>query len=850
MQRKLTESAQALVNLTAQLEASQLETAVKHGALEEALSEHKDRCSVLVHELEGQRQIEEELRTELAEVTGAHKRGPTKDPEAALNQVLKEVGVRDIFVTVPPRTGDSNDWAKSSTRHMATVLAGRGEGEDIELVAKALHRCGYLQRLEETELFQPVARRIAAGTIEELARHWTARHAVHIWDRLELSRSQMETLRHLLSFSYDAEADKYIPIPIWVNPFNETDYVSALKLTGRVLREREYLSIVDSLGIAVGENGRCERDVIKCTSLLYSNYAMALREEYSNERPAQPVLFLDGTGGALNRGITHAEMGCADFIAVGDSDAKQSRATLQPVALYAGSDHAQDQRDNLPLVFSGYNRLMSKGSLTRTVHGLEEEIPCSPMTAADMQGAKATYGMAESSHAVWCKCRRPQHLVFPDHPMETYEEMMAYIDEVGCVIKTHEELCSWAHYSPGVAKGARFTAFKCGCCGYAPKERQWRADLAAWHLLTDEEQEQRRRAHLDRGDEAQPQKQHYHQNLFQPPLPHHGMERAGVDNLHINSLNLFKHLFKYTIHDGLPDSKKKLVRAYCRAAGFYSYDAASDTEDPTKHWIGREVKRFIAEAHKHVPVLLQLAAAPIDSVPELEALRNAKGEEMMEEDDEYAPTEEEIEQEENEEPLMMQNALAWDNFIALIAETSRPWPQGAADTDDYRKGRALAYFNKMSVVGNDILRLKPEMLTWVPHIALFIVSRQMVTLGDPTRRSCDACESFGAMMKKTIKHTTCRRHITPESTEHKGKGKTKAWKQHFSKGFIEQAFARASVRESLQHGPENAPFLQRVDARRTRLGKASASRKAYASASVSMETIYELAKQRMVVEDD
>ena len=177
----------------------------------------------------------------------------------------------------------------------------------------------------------------------------------------------------------------------------------------------------------------------------------------------------------------------------------------------------------------------------------------------------------------------------------------------------------------------------------------------------------------------------------------------------------------------MPDSKKKLVREYCRAAGFYSYDAASDTEDPTKHWIGREVKRFISEAHKHLPVLLQLAAAPIDSVPELEALRNAKGEEVMEEDDEYSPTAEDVEQEEQEEPLMMQNAEAWDHFIDLVRETSRPWPQGAEDTDEYRKGRAVAYFNKMALVGKDLLRLKPEMLTWVPHVALFIVTRQMVS---------------------------------------------------------------------------------------------------------------------------
>ena len=44
-------------------------------------------------------------------------------------------------------------------------------------------------------------------------------------------------------------------------------------------------------------------------------------------------------------------------------------------------------------------------------------------------------------------------------------------------------------------------------------------------------------------------------------------------------------------------------------------------------------------------------------------------------------------------------------------------------------------------------------------LVLFIVPRQMVSLGDPTRRSCDACESFGAMVKKLIKHSTCRRRL-------------------------------------------------------------------------------------------
>ena len=73
--------------------------------------------------------------------------------------------------------------------------------------------------------------------------------------------------------------------------------------------------------------------------------------------------------------------------------------------------------------------------------------------------------------------------------------------------------------------------------------------------------------------------------------------------------------------------------------------------------------------------------------------------------------------------------------------------------------RALETFNLALPVCHDLKELKPTGITWVPHILLFIVPRQMVSLGDPSRRSCDACESFGAMVKKIIKHATCRRRI-------------------------------------------------------------------------------------------
>ena len=409
-------------------------------------------------------------------------------------------------------------------------------------------------------------------------------------------------------------------------------------------------------------------------------------------------------------------------------------------------------------------------------------------------------------------------------------------------------MCAWAHYSPGVAKGGAFTEFECSCCGYKPSEAQWRADVKAWHALSDEDQAARQAAHMDVGDELNSNLQHHHQVLYMPPLPHHGMERCGVDNLHLVYLNMFKHLFKYTVHEGLPESKKKLIAKYIADVGFYSYDAASLDDDPCSHWIGREVKRFIKEAHLHLPFILQIAAAPAEVVAEMAACANADGEQEMEDDDEYAPTDEQVAAEEALEPLMMENAARWDRFLAYVRAISAPWPQDEGDTDAYREGRALEAFNLGNAVAIDVHELKPAMLTWVPHIVSFIVPLQLVALGDATRRSCDACESFGAMAKKIIKHATCRRPLRVEPSAHKAKGAggcdTRRWKQTFKVGFIEQAFKRLCVRESLLHGEENAAYLQRADVRRTATGKATASRlKLDGSPVAPMPTVYQMAKE-------
>ena len=386
----------------------------------------------------------------------------------------------------------------------------------------------------------------------------------------------------------------------------------------------------------------------------------------------------------------------------------------------------------------------------------------------------------------------------------TYEEAEEFWECVGCEFKEEDFILASAHISKGCHNGGKFTKFTCPDfdCGYSPTAAEYYADKAAFDAMSDEEQKVARRAHVAGGA-------HWHCEKYMGMMTRGlGMQRYGADQLHLIYLNMFKHLFKYTVHEPLPDSKKKIVANYLKAAGFYSYDAADECDDPVKRWIGREVKRFLHEADQHLPFLLGLASADIDVCEETAECRNSSGDEAMDisSDDEFAPDDEEVCAEMSQESLLKTNSCKWDRFLGWTSAIETPWAKD--DTTLYRKFRALEYCNHARGCARDLLALKPTMASWVSHIACNIVPRQIVWFGDPSRRAADACESYGACCKKVIKHLTCRRTIS---------GK-------FGRGYIEQAFRRLSVRAKLLHGPENAPYLQRKDASLMKDGRKSAGK--------------------------
>jgi hypothetical protein len=140
-----------------------------------------------------------------------------------------------------------------------------------------------------------------------------------------------------------------------------TDSLSMTALVGRDGRERLFGRLAEEGEITVGDNGRCERDAARCAELMYSKFSGAMRSDLSPSRPARPILFFDGTGGSLGKGICHAEIGSADFT----GDCKQSRSTLEPLAMYTGNDHALPLRRNMEFSVASFNRLSTDGKLQR-----------------------------------------------------------------------------------------------------------------------------------------------------------------------------------------------------------------------------------------------------------------------------------------------------------------------------------------------------------------------------------------------------------------------------------------------------------------------------------------------------
>ena len=76
--------------------------------------------------------------------------------------------------------------------------------------------------------------------------------------------------------------------------------------------------------------------------------------------------------------------------------------------------------------------------------------------------------------------------------------------------------------------------------------------MVTFDALNDDEQKNERKIHRENGCLIYKWNRHYFSEKYMSPLLHLDLKDIGVDMLHLIYLNVFKHLFNYTIHQPMP----------------------------------------------------------------------------------------------------------------------------------------------------------------------------------------------------------------------------------------------------------------------------------------------------------
>eukprot|EP00966_Prymnesium_polylepis_P254098 5872156-Prymnesium_polylepis.2 len=153
--------------------------------------------------------------------------------------------------SLPPKAINSySDWNRN-----VRFLAAAMEGRNSEAIAAAHGRNEQIGTLLTTKLFSRDIKEVISDVLQIIQDHWSARHAVFLMSEVHLSRSEMDTLRHLLSFIYDHGKDVYERIVVWTNPADENDTLKAPTLASRYALEKERALVYGMCNAEESEDG-------------------------------------------------------------------------------------------------------------------------------------------------------------------------------------------------------------------------------------------------------------------------------------------------------------------------------------------------------------------------------------------------------------------------------------------------------------------------------------------------------------------------------------------------------------------------------------------------------------------
>ena len=459
-----------------------------------------------------------------------------EESRAELDGLCKQLGL-DTKKLPTSKLNGTHMLYQRNVRFVAAALKDR----DPLVIAAAADRNGQIDALLQTAQLQPKIKEVIGTVLSVIQDHWSARMAVILMAEVHTSRSEFDTLRHLLSFIYDRDQDTYGRIKAWINPHNERDFLYVPVLTARGPREAERAKIYGQCGATASADGLYAgvNDLEAAAVSMVEHYWEALNPAVqAGETALMLVLTGDATGGWRGDAVTHGELGIGSW-AKGKA---QSKLTLLPLFLMEGDDGAVNLRNRCGEVAKSYNALKKKGSLTVTIDGRKVTLPVKLRAAADFQFFKAVMNMSKYTSAIWCTCKLDNLYKRPDEPAKTWADCEAFFDSIGCVMKDLATICELNHYSLEVLQGRAFKPFGCRCGWKSGSEKEWRAAVEAHAQLEGEELKATELAHSGSDNPL-----HCRHKPYNPPLLHQPSIDNSADVLHLIFINMFAFFMEHTM---------------------------------------------------------------------------------------------------------------------------------------------------------------------------------------------------------------------------------------------------------------------------------------------------------------
>ena len=765
-------------------------------------------------------------------------------PEASIRKTIshwqKELGLprsRQIPARRLPATYDTGDHIyRDQVRHVAAVCKGRNP----VVIANALRRNGQIEAVMATPPFQPALKTKIEGVLKVIQEHWSPRHALFVMSEVHTSRSEFDTLRHLLSFVYNRSKDIYEKLVVWVNPHDPADTLASPTVASRWPREAERDLVYGRVGACASNDGLyCGRvDMDKGLRELVEHYWDALDPRVRDlEIPLVVIVTGDATGGWRGASVTHAEAALGSW-AKGKG---QSRLTVLPLYIMEGDDSATNLRNRAAPSAEAYNKLKRKGTITVTIKGKPITLPLTLLVSADFQFHKAALNMSKYRSAIWTMDDEDVWYRLPEKKAVTWADCLAFFKEIGSELKTLKDICELNHWSYEYLMGEPFVEFGCRCCSFkSGTQQQW---LAKWEAHCQLDEAARKAADLE-------QSRDHYRHYFGPPLYHQPAIDFSADVLHLIFINKFATRFELTILNYIfeyPPECRRPFETYINAIGIpLKVVKAQSVQEMKQALTGRDAKNMIAKALDHLPTLLEFAHAGADAVQEeLEAEDAPPPPRPRADADNEFDWDSGGEDDDGDEdaaaaasadagdfdldahgvdslPIILKMAKAWDSFVGLAFAT-RPFER---DDSEYREAIAVETFNAAALDSAWTKKLQPNASSACSLVAMRVVTEQMVVHGDPNRRGADHSESFGAQIKDGLHRRTLRRRLGKAAMEHKRRkgagGKT--WTQRpLSVSRVMQVFRHVSVREALLRDAASERYLQRQHVRVTSTGFATAA---------------------------